>query len=377
MHPQDQFCRGRAPHLSSDWNSASLKSQAPGQHPCPPDSLEIWNSDFTDFIYNRQFCNWLKKEPYPPRLVMGTCKPTGGRSWRDQNTLSISFWQEFTQHIHQVEGGKSKHHNPNISAFVSPHAHIMKEAGEVFLGVLVPPPACRARCLATTTAVWLHLVSAIWLLHISPAQGPAQTKALQNCSPWDIGVPGSGQSEVVHTSLRSRRAPLLQDCRTVGPQLLGAFLTSLGQHLSWHEHLNQVSQDYFLKVMNTFENAERSKPAPKTRALSVGRAWLWASCSLQHRLALVHPLDTPGRKDHPLLPPSQCHCCSPRSLINGVHKRAKFRVWHPYGLFSLDSYTFIRWSSTCTNRVGLLDNFQILDTRHLSDQLPKSQGILT
>lgn len=58
MHPQDQFCRGRAPHLSSDWNTASLKSQAPGQHPCPLDSLEIWNSVFTDFIYNRQFCNW-------------------------------------------------------------------------------------------------------------------------------------------------------------------------------------------------------------------------------------------------------------------------------------------------------------------------------
>lgn len=137
-----------------------------------------------------------------------------------------------------------------------------------------------------------HLASA----H-QPPQGPAQNKALQNYSPWGIGVPGSGQSEVVHTSLRSRRAS------------------------PWNAELWALSylvHSWTASGINTLENVQLSKSAPKTRVHSIGRAWLWASYFLQHPLALVHPLDTPGRKDHPALPPSQCHCCSPCSLINGV-----------------------------------------------------------
>lgn len=164
---------------------------------------------------------------------MSTCKPTGGRSWRDQNTLSIRFWQKLTQHLQQVEGAKSKCHNPNISVFVSPCAHIMKEEGEVVLGILLPPPAWG---LATTTAIWLPLVLAIWLLHISHPRDQHKIKHYRTPLPGASGSLAQGRARwCTPASGAGEQAPGMQNCEP-SPQLPGAFLNSLR-----HKHIRKCS----------------------------------------------------------------------------------------------------------------------------------------
>lgn len=154
---------------------------------------------------------------------------------------------------------------------MSPLAHLKKEGGEAVLGVLfLPPLAWLAWGLATTTGT--AFISATSLLHINSLGHQRRRKCYRNALPgrasWCTQASGVG-----------KRAQMARDCRTVSPQLLGAFLNSLPFTPSGSICLTRAPELgvpglSFWKVINEFENTELSKPAPETQALSIGRAWL-------------------------------------------------------------------------------------------------------
>lgn len=223
-------------------------------------------------------------------------------------------------------------------------------------------------------------MSAIWLLHISSLGDQRKRKHYRNALPGTSAQARGRVSWSMQASGVGERAQVAWDCRTVSPQLLGALLNLLPFTPSGSICLTRASQSgvpglSFLKVINEFKNVDLSKPAPETWALFIGRAWGFQFPAAPS--ALVYHQYTPGRKDHPLLPPSQCHCCSPHRLIDSVHNRTKSRLASMYDTHMDCSAWTLTSVSDDEAHVLMGWVFQILDTRHLTDQLPKSQGILT
>lgn len=217
-----------------------------------------------------------------------------------------------------MQGGKSKHHNPDTSICEPTYSY---QEGEVVL-------RGSSSCMRSGYNVWHRVCSQPFGFCTFAPQGiNAKGSIIEMLSIAHRGW-ALAWGRVSWCTQASRAGEWTQVAGTADLHGCIPELTAFHSFKAasvWQKHLNWESQHLLfwkseinLKTLNCPNPHLRHSPF-----LSTGRADSQLSAV---PAVLVCHQRTLGRKDHPLSPPLRCQCRSPPSLIEGVHEQNKIQA---------------------------------------------------